>query len=100
MKSIIMTELTWSDANYSVVIRSDIPSLEAELLSHFCNRITSKTGSSLLHFLCTDVDLSRPCYVGMTTFKLKDQLTRPVQIPHHYVFVISGSVSDPCPIGF
>jgi hypothetical protein len=95
-----MAALTWSDAKYSVVLRSDIPTLEAELLSHFCDGITSKTGGALLHFLCTAIDLSHPSYVGMTTFKLGADYTHPVQIPHHYVFLISGSASDPYPIGF
>jgi hypothetical protein len=97
---IIMTELTWSDAKYSVILRSDIPALEAELLSHFCSPITSKTGEALLHFLCTEIDPSHPFYVRMTTFKPKAEFTRPIQIPHHYVFLISGSDSDPYPIGF
>jgi hypothetical protein len=101
-ETIIMPELTWSDAKYSVVLRSDIPALEAELLSHFCGRITSKTGGGvLLHFLCTEIALSHPCYVEMTTFKLNDEVTRPMKIPHHYVFLISEwSDSGRFPIGF
>jgi hypothetical protein len=93
-------ELAWSDAKYSVVLRSNIPANEVELLEHFCIRIITKQGDALLHFLCTELDLSNPCYIAMKTFKPKAELTHPVQIPHHYVFLISGSESEPFPIGF
>jgi len=93
-------ELTWSDAKYSVVLRSNIPANEVELLEHFCCRITTKQGDALLHFLCTDIELSHPCYVEMKTFKPKAEVIHILQIPHHYVFLISGSDSEPFPIGF
>jgi hypothetical protein len=85
---------------YSVVLRSDIPALEVELLGHFCSRITTKQGGSLLHFFCTEINLSHPFYVEMETFTPNATATRPMRIPHHYVFLISGSDSNPSPIGF
>jgi hypothetical protein len=85
---------------YSVVLRSDIPALEAELLRQFCCRITNGQGQSLLHFLCTEIDLSHPFFVGMETFKPGAETTHPVRIPHHYVFLISGAEWASPPIGF
>ena len=93
-------ELTWSDAKYSVVLRSNIPANEVELLEHFCSRIITKQGDALLHFLCTEIDLSNLCCIAMKTFKLEGKSTHPVQIPHHYVFLISGSEAEPFAIGF
>jgi hypothetical protein len=93
-------ELTWSDAKFSVVLRSNIPPNELELLAHFCCTIVAKQGEVLVHFLCTEIDLSHPFYITMETFKPKAEFTHFVRIPHHYVFLISGSESRPFPIGF
>jgi hypothetical protein len=86
-------------ATFSVVLRSDLPPLERELFSHFCSRITSDTNGDLLQFSCTKIDASHHFYLLMDTFKNGDTETHPIQIPHHFVFLISGEIL-PTSIGF
>lgn len=86
-------------AKYSVVLRSDLPPREKELLNEFCGKIGSSDGDMLLHFRCTKIDLSRNFYIEMESFKPGDEFTHPVRVPHHYVFLISGDDSRQ-PIGF
>ncbi len=73
--------------------------MERELLEHFCTRITSRSRADLLHFQCTEIDVSHPQYIGMETFKPGQDHTLPVQIPHWLVFLISGA-DERAPIGF
>ncbi|MDF2435261.1 MAG: hypothetical protein JWP44_4892 [Mucilaginibacter sp.] len=84
---------------YSVVLRSDIPPLERELLEHFCAKIISRSGEPLLHFLCTKIDLSHFHYIAMETFTSGAEDTHPVHVPHQYVLLISGDEARPS-IGF
>ena len=86
-------------ATYSVVLRADLPVLERELFSHLCSSITSETNGDLLHFSCTKIDTSHHFYLLMDTFKAGETKTRSVQIPHHFVFLISGE-KLPTSIGF
>jgi len=91
-----MNDLT---PTFSVVIRSDIPRLERELLQQFCCKITSDQEGELLHFLCTKIDVSHHSYIEMQTYTPKGQALYCVKIPHHYVFLIDGSKEHPS-IGF
>ena len=84
---------------YSVVLRDGIPIREKELLGHLCDKITNEEHGDLLHFRCTNIDLTHPIYLQMDTFKSGDVSTHPIKIPHHYIFLISGS-EDTSEIGF
>lgn len=77
---------------YSVILKSDIPSVERELLRRYCHEIHGDDGSTLLHFLCTGIDLSHPAYVEMQTFAPKSDTTSIIRIPHAYVLMIDGGV--------
>jgi hypothetical protein len=57
---------------YSVVLRSDLPPRERNLLENTC-KITSDSGPDLLYFQCTEIDLSDPFYIEMQTFKPGDE---------------------------
>lgn len=86
--------------NYTVVLRSDLPPLEKEFLEQLCFKVTSKDDSFLLVFRCTEVDTSHHYFINMETFKSKkDEFTMPIQVPLHYVILISGSKDRPS-IGF
>jgi hypothetical protein len=84
---------------YDVVLRSGLPPRERELLEQACCKITSDSGPDLLHFLCTEIDLSHPFYIEMQTFKPGAEWTHPLRISHHFVFLILGSVEHAA-IGF
>lgn len=84
---------------YSVVLRDAIPIREKELLGVLCCKITHDEYGDLLHFMCTSIDLTHPIYLQMETFKLGNTSTHPIKIPHHYVFLNSGSEDTP-EIGF
>lgn len=87
-------------ARYSVVLRSDLHPPERELLGQLCCRLKlSDGGGELLHFLCTQIDLSHHYLVQMETFRPGDVRTNPISIPHHYVSLISGADAE-APIGF
>ena len=88
-----------TNPNYSVVLRSDIPARERQLLEHVCSKITSPAGEPLLHFWCTKIDTSHHFYISMDTFKPGDESIHAIQIPHHFVFLISGA-EYPKAIGF
>ncbi len=91
-----MAELT---PVYSVVLTSELPPAERELLEHLCCKITTKSEGDLLHFQCTKIDTSHFNYIQMETFKTGDKDTHPIQVQHRYVLLISGSESHPS-IGF
>ena len=84
---------------YSVVLRANLPARELEFLSHWCNKLVSETGEELLHFLCTRIDTTHHFYISLDTFKHGDEFAHSVQIPHQFVFFISGS-DYPKGIGF
>jgi hypothetical protein len=84
---------------YSVVLRSDIPAREREFFIGFCCEITSPQGASLLHFLCTKIDVSHHSYIEMETFHPSDQELSIVRVPHNFVLLILGSEERPS-IGF
>jgi hypothetical protein len=85
---------------YDVVLRSDLPPRERDLLEHACCKITSDSGLDLLHFLFTEIDPSHPFYIAMQTFKPGGENTHPLRIPNHFVFLISGSEEQRASIGF
>lgn len=84
---------------YSVVLRSDLPQRERELLEQVCGKIVGGSGHDLLHFRCTSINLAHGFYIEMETFKPGDTQTHPVRVPHHLVFLISGS-DNKASIGF
>jgi len=84
---------------FSVVLRSGIPPLERELLQQFCCKISSTQEGELLHFMCTEIDVSHHVYIEMQTYSPKSTDLFCVKIPHHYVFFIDGSKDHPS-IGF
>ena len=86
-------------ARYSVVLKSDLPESEEELLEEFALRVRLDSGDELLHLLCTEIDLSHHYLIQMKTFKPEEERTHPLSIPHHYVFAISGADAE-SPIGF
>lgn len=87
------------DPVYSVVLRSDIPIMERELLRRYCHEIHGDDGNTLLHFLCTRIDLSHPLYAEMDTFAPKSEVTRTLRIQHAFVLIIEGCMKNPG-IGF
>lgn len=87
------------DPVYSVILKAEIPAVEREMLRRYCHEIHGDDGSTLLHFLCTHVDLSHPAYVEMQTFAPKSDSTRIIRIQHAYVLMIDGGVRKPG-IGF
>ena len=91
-----MTELL---ARYNVVLRSDIPERDFNFLLKHCSPVAGPDGKPMLHFWCTQLDTSHPYYLQIDTFKSGDTVAYPVQIPHHFVFLISGS-QRANPIGF
>jgi hypothetical protein len=84
---------------FSVVFRSDLRERDRELLEQFCGEIAGGPGPDLLHFRCTSISLAHHFYIEMETFKPGDSQTHPVRVPHHFVFLISGSDSK-ASIGF
>jgi len=84
---------------YDVVLHSDLPPRGRDLREHACCNITSDSGPDLLHFLCTEIDLSHPFYIATQTFKPGGESTHPLRIPH-FVFLISGSEEQRASIGF
>lgn len=84
---------------FSVVLRPNLPPEERDFLRRFCCTARGESGTELLHFLCSRIDLSHPHYIEMETFRPSDDRTWPIRIPHHLVLLISGAESD-TPIGF
>lgn len=75
---------------YSVILRSDIPASERELLATLCAEITTKTGPALLEFRCTKIDVSHHNYIEMETLPRHGEVTWPLRVFYYYVFLISG----------
>lgn len=84
--------MTTPEPVYSVILKADIPSVEREFLRRYCHEIHGDDGSTLLHFLCTSIDLSHPAYVEMHTYAPKSDTTSIIRIPHGYVLIIDGGV--------
>lgn len=80
---------------YSVVLKAELPSVERELFRRYCHEIHGDDGSTLLHFLCTSIDLSHSAYIEMQTFAPKSDRTNNIRIPHAYVLLIEGGVTRP-----
>lgn len=84
--------------NYTVLLRSDIPTLEKELIEQMSFKIVSDkgTGEYLPMFRCTEVSTTHHYLISMETFKSDDdEFTMSVQLPLHYVVMISGSKDHP-----
>lgn len=79
----------------SVVLKAELPSVERELLRRYCHEIHGHDGSTLLHFLCTRIDLSHPTYLEMQTFAPKSASTTSIRVPHVYVLLIDGGAKQP-----
>jgi hypothetical protein len=96
-----MSETEALKSNYSVILKADLPPLELELLSHYARRVVSDSGESLLHFACTKINDSHHYYLNVESFLPGEDTTDSLQIPHHYVFLISsGGEEERRPIGF
>jgi hypothetical protein len=78
-------------AKYNVLLRSDIPAREFQLLLKHCSPVADADGKPMLHFWCTEIDTSHHYYLQISTFKAGDTVAYPVQIPHHLVLLISGA---------
>jgi hypothetical protein len=88
-------------AVFSVVLRSDLPKTELELLSKLAAcKITDPTSDNwLLQFRCTDITFDGGYYLAMDAFKPGDDFVMPIRIPNHYVLLIIGDRDHPS-IGF
>lgn len=84
-----MTELI---AVHDVILRAELHPREREMLQHLALKLSAPEvpGEDLLCLPCASVDTSHPFYLQVETFMPGDTTTITVQIPHHYVFVISG----------
>jgi hypothetical protein len=85
--------------SYDVILRQDLPPRERELLAGICCELSAPDGGSLLHFLCTRIDLSHHVFAELDVFRPGDAAIRSIRIPHHFIFLISGNAAD-LPIGF
>lgn len=84
---------------HSVVLRSGITPADVQMLRTFCATINLESGEEVLHFYCTQVDVSHHIYIEMKTFLPHQEGEFLVRIPHHYVLMIDGSEERPS-IGF
>ena len=80
---------------YSVVLRSDIPESDREILKQVACEIVGGSDPSLIELRCSKLDLSHPYYLLAESFKPSTQTLHPVQIPHHYVLLIHGDEDSP-----
>lgn len=88
-----------SKPTYSVILRSELPTVERELFRRYCHEIHGEDGSVLLHFLCMNIDLSHPTYVEMQVVLPKSQSSTTVRVPHALVLLVDGGVKK-AGIGF
>lgn len=77
-------------APYSVILKDGLPELERELLRRYCHELHGSNGATLLHFLCTSLDLDDPVYLAMDVVLPRRQGQRRLRIPHALVFLIEG----------
>jgi hypothetical protein len=84
---------------YDVVLRSDLPQRERELLEHTCCKLTSHAGPDLLDFTVYGNRPVAPVLHRDADFQARSRVGSSSRIPHHFVFLISGSVEHAA-IGF
>lgn len=81
-----------SKPTYSVILKSDIPTVERELFRRYCHELQGEDSTVLLHFLCSTIELSHPSYLEMQVILPKSQGTSTVRIPHALVLLVDGGV--------
>lgn len=77
-----------SDARHTVILKGDLPDLERELLRRYCHELHGSDGSTLLQFLCTEVETRHPLYLEMEAILPRRQGGRRIRVPHALVFLI------------
>ena len=54
---------------YVVVLRSNIPQKELNLLEHYCFKMVSPQDEILFYFRCSEIDVSHHSYIEMKTYQ-------------------------------
>ena len=87
----IMDELSYTEAAFNVVLRSEIPPREREFLSQIAGKVGGPGKQDLLFFWCKSIDTSHHAYIQMNVIKPGTNTILPIQLPHNYVLLVSGS---------
>lgn len=83
---------------FSVILRSDIPDVERELLRHYCHELHGSDGNTMLQLLCTRVDSADPRYLAMEVVLPRQRGACRLRIAHEQVFLIEGDGSAATPL--
>jgi hypothetical protein len=85
---------------HAVVLRAGLPPREFEFFKLFAGRLEKENESEeLLYFVCTRVNTGG-AYLEIDTYKPPETDVFTLQIPHHYVLLISTGNEDRPPFGF
>lgn len=84
-----------TDAPYAVILKDGLPDIERELLRRYCHELHGSDGSTLLQFLCTQVDSSDARYLAMTVLLPRRQGQCRLRLAHELVFLIEGDGRAP-----
>jgi hypothetical protein len=87
------------EANYRVVLHSELPACEAAFYSVLGAELAGAGGTPLYLLTCTEVSFDNPVYLEAKVFKESEAWLVPVFIPHELVLVVSGP-ADAYPAGF
>jgi hypothetical protein len=87
------------DANYRIVLRSEMPKSELAFLAALGEKIAGPGGAPLYQLTCTEADFSHPEYLEVKVFKDPEPWLLPLYIPHQCVLAVSAQ-AEHVPIGF
>lgn len=79
----------------TVILRSDIPKPELELLSYYFKTIVSEQGHEIKYCQCEKIDVSHPNYLEIEIRHPKNLNILELRIPHNLVFLIDASGGNP-----
>lgn len=77
-------------APYLVILRSDLPATERELLRHYCHELHGYDGSTVLQLRARRLDTSDARYLWLEAELPRAQGRRVLRLPHECVFLIEG----------
>lgn len=79
-----------SHAAYRIVLRSDLPATERELLRRYCHELHGYDGSTVLQLQAHRIDCSDARYLWLEAELPRQQGRCVLRLPHDSVFLIEG----------
>lgn len=82
--------MTSPTAPYLVILRSDLPATERELLRHYCHELHGYDGSTVLQLRAHRIETGDARYLWLDAELPRQQGRRTLRLPHDCVFLIEG----------